>query len=773
MIYYSTVKHSHEMQTPKRAWFIPGRRGSPEGPLTRYRPDQSVGAAKAYVQNFTASGDLVVDLFCQGPAIVRETVAADRRALGLSVNPLLILSARLGLGRRNRDAINAAFTSLADSLKRDTPLHRHLTSLYHSTCPACGASGVAEWFAWERDENRLFQKAVRCSECEQVQEGAPNDADAASAGRVSPRGLAYYYALDRVAPPGHPARKRAAKLIELYTPRNLSALMDLSRRMENSEANDETRIALTSVLLDCFDSGSSLDPYSEKRPRPRTLRVPARYIERNVWLCFQEGLTRLLAAPAPLPMQQAANVAALVQGETAGYALTNCAACDAQEIIPAKKAALIFVDPPRPDGVFWALSALWAGWLWKSPSVQAIRPFLRRRRFDWEWHRRVLQAALKAAGPLLAPHGYLVTLSSASQKERSQLLESVCLAASSAGYSLQGWGQASDLGHRIVWRWEPDRALQTTGDDVDKLRQSLTTAAEKIMVHTLQERGEPTTWPSLQASVYTELARQGKLAQDGSSTLALVADAVSQADETASIIPLPKPNADGKTVRWLTDTSRAAEPLTNRIGAATWEMLIQKSTWLPQELINALYARFHGPLTPDLKLVLVCVDSYSVQEEGDEGAHRLHLRPEDDPVQRAAEHKMLQDSLVALGQRLKFTVDQPGSWDVRWLEDGRDMYVFTISIRATLARRLLGKQSVDEGAQRCLVVPGGRAQLIDLKLQRDPRLSQAAEAGGWQFIKFRHLRRLLAEEKLDRHALKTVLGLDPIAEQEAAQIPLF
>jgi hypothetical protein len=70
-------------------------------------------------------------------------------------------------------------------------------------------------------------------------------------------------------------------------------------------------------------------------------------------------------------------------------------------------------------------------------------------------------------------------------------------------------------------------------------------------------------------------------------------------------------------------------------------------------------------------------------------------------------------------------------------------------------------------------VPGGRAQLIALKLQRDPRLARAVEADKWQFIKFRHLRRLIAKEELDRHALKTVLGLDPIAEQEAVQIPLF
>ncbi len=76
-------------------------------------------------------------------------------------------------------------------------------------------------------------------------------------------------------------------------------------------------------------------------------------------------------------------------------------------------------------------------------------------------------------------------------------------------------------------------------------------------------------------------------------------------------------------------------------------------------------------------------------------------------------------------------------------------------------------------AQRCLVVPGGRARLIDLKLQRDARLASAAKVGDWQFIKFRHLRRLMEKGDLDRYAFKTVLGLDPIIEQEGAQIPLF
>ncbi|MBL7063370.1 MAG: hypothetical protein ISS49_04075 [Anaerolineae bacterium] len=796
--------------------FIPGRPAEPRGPLARYCPVQPVQAAGAYVQALTRPGDLVVDLFCQGPTVVRETVTAGRRALGFSVNPLLLVAARLGLGQRDADALNTAFTRLADSPKGDVPLRRHLASLYRSACPACGTAGVAEWFGWDRDGDYPFKKAVRCPKCEGLQEGAPDDEDLRAAHRFQPRGLAYYYALDRVAPLGHPARERATQLVELYTPRNLSALMDLGRRLEGLEAGEEVRIALAGVLLDCFDAGSSLYPYGEERPRPRTLRVPSLYLERNVWLCFEEGLSRLLVEQSPLPppappapspalsalspalppggrekrdeehLHQAEDVTALVRGDAEGYALVGCAARDVGKVTPPGSVALIFADPPRPDGVFWALSALWAGWLWESPAARALRPFLRRRRFDWDWHWRVLQVALKAAGPLLATGGHLVTLFS---DPDNALLGSVCLATSSAGYLLEGWGYSPGVGHRLVWRWAPeiaDRRSQAAPANVETLEHELMAVAEETVVNTLRERGEPTVYALLHASAYARLAERGLLMRTaavlekggGHTPLALAAEAVRRAFEAAPTVRLADHEGTEGALRWLADPNQSVEPvvsnveppLADRVEALVWELLAQRPAWGLEELVGAVYTRFPGPLTPDLALVMVCIDSYSVQED-----KSLCLRPEDAPPRRAAELEALRDDLAEFGERLEFKVRRGAGWDVCWLEGGRAVYLFTISATAALGPQLLTGQAVDmdrEG-QRCLVLPGGRAQLVSLKLQRDPRLAHAVEAGAWQFIKFRHLRRLIVEQELDRHALKTVLGLDPIVEQEAAQIPLF
>jgi hypothetical protein len=76
-------------------------------------------------------------------------------------------------------------------------------------------------------------------------------------------------------------------------------------------------------------------------------------------------------------------------------------------------------------------------------------------------------------------------------------------------------------------------------------------------------------------------------------------------------------------------------------------------------------------------------------------------------------------------------------------------------------------------ARLVVVIPGGRAGLIDYKLERDPRLRAAVTQGEWMFLKFRHVRRLLEEPMLDRADLHTVLSRDPIVEQSSAQLPLL
>jgi hypothetical protein len=560
-------------------------------------------------------------------------------------------------------------------------------------------------------------------------------------------------------------------LVELYTPRNLSALIDVTMRLEGLDLKRPVRAALQTVLIEVFDRASSLDPPGEARPRPRTLRIPVRFLERNVWLLLEEALSRLTgwAGEGISSVRRAPSLQALLDSRISAYALVPSAAREVGELLPPGATTLILADPPRPDGVYWALCALWAGWLWDTSAAHAMRPLLGRRRFDWEWHQRALRTALAAALPLLAPDGRLLTLFA---EDEERLMESVCLAASGAGYELTGWGVDPGAGRQLVWRVPEHVAVRGVEPlEEELLTRNLTQSAAELAQLCLRERAEPTPWTVVHGAIYAGLSSRGLLAQADalprhvSPPVGFTADAVHEGLEQ---LGLEAVDDEKRKQYWLSILDREeVEPLADRVEESVWKMLQSQPLWTKKELLRRIYSRFRDLLTPDPSLVLACLRSY---DRGEEGGWRL--REEDDPHRRAEELKALRKDLRALGELLEFQVGRGQGWDVRWQKGGRDVYLFVLSPTAALGRYLLFGPSIPDEACPCLVFPGGRAELLAYKLQRDPRLARLAEEEGWEFIKFRHLRRLMSEGS-DRRAFEAVLRLDPVTEGEGVQIPLL
>jgi len=644
--------------------------------------------------------------------------------------------------------------------------------LYSSRCPACGSEGTAEWFAWDREARYPYAKAVRCPRCGRTQEGPTDEADIMAARRLDRRGFAYYFALDRVAPLGHPQRARAGELVDLYTPRNLSALVDVLVRLEGLELERPVRAALQGALLETMDRASSLDPHGEERPRPRLLRPPARFLERNVWYLLEEAVARV-PGWAPEGVRRAPGLKDLLADPTPAYTLLPLPARDVARQLPPGSVSLILADPPRPDGVFWALSALWAGWLWESPTSQAMRPLLGRRRLEWDWHQEALRSALAAVGPLLAPEGHLVILFA---EPEENLVASACQAASAAGYELAGWGASTEVGCRLVWRWKgtaggsPARGAPTVGAALAAAPDAATPpgqgqalplpnapdAVAGTVRETLRARAEPTPRFLLLAAVHTELARRRWNGPFGE-----VALAVRRGWEQLDLEALET------DLFWLPDLD--AEDLPPPLADRVEETVRSRLTEGPQatdDLLLTVYRALSGPLTPEPSLVLLCLQSYGVEEGG-----IWHLREEDDPARRAEEIEALRQDLEALGRRLRYRPARGRGWDLRWRERGRDVYLFRLSATAALGD-VVASPPVPRGGRPCRVLPGGRAELLAEKLRRDPRLARIVWGNGWQFVKFRHLRRLIAEG-VDRRTFAVMLGLDPATGPRGVQIPLM
>ncbi len=767
-------------------YFIAGKPDTSSLLPGRFRPVPTA-VATACLEAYTRPGDLIVDPFCEGPTVAREALRLGRCAVGSSFNPLAVMAARLDLAPPARRQLNAAVTRLGDTPRMDVPLCEHIERLYAVRCPRCDRSTPADAFTWDRDAATILRVHWRCQQCHH-QVAPPILGDEATRGEPVERGgLHYWYTVDRIAPAGDPLRERAQQLLELYTPRNLYALSSLLMKIE-SLFDDETRLALKLVLLACLDTCSSLYSSESASPHQR-LRPPAHFVERNVWRAFVAAADEFPVAQEGTPFPLTDDLQALLTGgESPCAALVPLGINRLAASLPPGRAALVIASPPRPEPAFWTLSWLWTGWLFGHRVAAPLKPLLRQWRVDWDWYARTMQAAFRALRSRLAEGAPLIL---AFDSPNPAMIEALTLALAGAGYAPGSWIQQADThACRLTSRCAP--SLPTPPTDLGRLADAMCAEAPLAARELLISRGEPLTWDDFRLPIYHRLATSGLLGQVAvaedlpAAPRAFVArqvqDAVTGAEDLIGLEGTTETDGEAAVshpVRWwLQHPNLAAPPLDTRVEATVHELLLSTLILTGDALAEEVYRRFPGQLTPEASLIETCLRSYG--QEITPG--HWQLRSEDQPDRRAEEVVGIRQDLCQLGERLGFTVSlraesadvPPGhlpAFDVLWHDEDQPAYAFAIQWTARVHDLLLAEAPV--GVQPCLVIPGGRAALVAFKLQRDTRLLKAVTRDGWQFIKYRHLRRILAEESLNRHVLKQIFGLDPIIERDGAQMPLF
>jgi len=797
-------------------YFSPGQVSQPGPPLAPYGPLTTIKALGPYLDAYTQAGDLVIELFCRDPAILYEVARYGRRALGLNVNRAILLAASIGLTALERHAVEAAFTQLSEAKKGTLTLQAHIEEKYRTTCASCGAITVAAAFVWDRERDAPSEKRYYCSTCcannQELIEAPVDEGDLAAAKRFESRGLTYWLLLDRAAPGDAPHRERIASLLELYTPRNLSAINDLLLKSDGLKLAPPVRNVIDALLTDTLDQASSLRSAESPTSRPRRLRRPARYIEANVWWLLERALKTWRERPI-WPVSQTPNLDTLLNWDTQGETPIHIAPLStgqaSRELSPGV-AGLIVVDPPRPDTVLWHLSVLWSHWLWGAEAGAPLDHLLDRRWLDKDWLWRGLRGAFRAVAPLLRPDGRLVCLFA---DENPVILEALILAATGAGYELVGWGMRTSGNTRLVWRFRAPRIKprlkertesSPMSSEPDALSRAVAEEAAQVSLSTIRTHGEPLAWRTLHAAIYAELAQRGVLAQtadyleDVADPLSWFSETIRSAVDGAPLHQIPSTIAEetgGKTrspMWWLSSNRdpHVDAPLSDRVELAVVEILRDLLAVAEADLDRRVCERFPGSMTPDAWLVQLCLVSY-----GDEHAPgHWRLRAEDNTELRAGEIDAVIADLVSLGQRLGFKAARgnpsAGEWGVRWMDEmGHAHYVFAVRTTAVLGDLLFdspllrvgnGNTPTSDAQSRtipCLTLPGGRAALVSHKLRHDPRIRQQMLHQGWQFLKFRHLRHLVKEvtaQQLDRYAFQAALGLDPIVEQqEEAQLSLW
>lgn len=745
--------------------WIPGEMTPPEGPLARYGEPTPQGVAEAYIRAYTSPGDLILVPFCQSAPLIREIQVTGRRALALNFNPVGILSLRMALAPPAGEELLAAFTRLGDASKAGEPLRRHLEGLYATPCPRCRRPAIAEAFVWDREQGQPVERRYRCPACGDRGSGPLEEEDLITLERIEGRGLAYWYLADRVAPALSRHRQMVQRLLNLYTPRNLYVLAQILIKTEALFADSPLAETVKGALLYCLDVGSALSTPDAPDARPRQLRLPPRYLERNVWECFGKACERL--AQQGQRMRLAANLSSLLEiegKEGEGDAYLQVGTLRAlSELMGSTRVPLILATPPRLDPLFWSLSYLWTGWLYGPQAAGALEPLLGRRAHDWEWYRQSLEGAFHYAARLLQPEGHLLLLGQMAGPDHEATL---LLAASGAGFTLTHALSDGKGGIQLHFRHESLRPVV----EVEDLVSRASSLAEEAVTELLCARGEPTPAPYLRMAVAEALARRRWLhllaaSEEPLSAMEEIWEALEDAEAFVRF-------EDGRW--WLRDGRETALPLADRVEATTYEILAGTLGIAHDAFLRLMYERFPGPLTPDTQIVEACLHSYG--EELSPGYWRLAA--DEEARSREAEAAQVELILRQLGSRMGYEVksgqvSEGKGYDCIWQEEGQPVHGFIIRWRAQVATEVLRPHLKSRAEHQYYVLPQARVKLVRAKLAHDPRLAGAMRAGNWQFLKYSPLRTLAGAEEVSRHDLRRIVGLEPIIEQPEAQIPLF
>ncbi len=715
----------------------------------------------ACLDAYAPPGGLVLDPFCQHPVVILEAVRSGRRVVATNLNPLDALRTRMESSPSPGRDLMAALSRLGDSPRLGASLQEHLQRLYRAACPHCGKPGSADYFVWDREQDTPKQVSYRCPACGQSGLRDCDEDDLRVLQEVQPRGLHYFYILDRIAKQEDRGRRLAERLLGLYTPRNLYVLSNLALKMDDLFAGLAVHDWLRLILLRCLELGSKLNPVPTEQSSTHAMGLtpPARFIERNVWQLFVDtARARAQSVATALPLaasmsEVVTTVAAAGPGASASPSRAFVGRMSIKELVqqlPAASVDLVLTQPHQLGRTRWALPYLWSGWLYGHALASSLWPLIRRRASDWPFYSRAMRTTLQALQKTLTPAGRIVFLG---ETAGLALQESLSLAAAGANLRLQSSlyharemeaatkafaGLRGD--YRMTWTKGPSSSpwRMPAQELKESIRQSAVDAAEEV----LEQRGEPAPFARLHCAIWEALGQRNLLhrAMDTWERAELpeaVRDQVRAALEAAigrTLVQLWKDDERQDCLWWLVAPPIDVLPLSERVELAVRDTLASATAVAAEDLRSAVYACFPQRLTPDAEWLEACIQSYGQALAPEQWA----LKPEDRPERRAQARDATCSELRDLGRRLGYEVSAPDAegLDLLWIREGQNAVGFMVLDTVELSRVLDWKlASTAAQMAKLAIFPTARRDLLHLKLTHFTWLRRQLVSKGWRLLK--------------------------------------
>jgi hypothetical protein len=777
--------------------YIPGSQPDKMAPLGRYLPPIPEGVISQWLdENFPTQDNephtgWILDPFGASPNTAIEAARAGYRVLVAANNPITRFLIEMAANPPSKLELKAVLAELAGAKKGEERLEPHIKSLYRTSCDQCGQEVIADAFLWEKQAEgqhpTLFARQYTCIHCGKNGEFSATKADIELASQFSSTGLHFARALERVAQKDDPYRDNAIEALSAYLPRAVYALFTLINKVDNLPIPPNKQRLLFALLLTACDYGSTLWPYPVARSRPHQLLMPSRFREHNIWAALEEGLDIWAKEENDTKPPLQIHIWPDIDFSPAGICIFEGRFKDLAENLAKLSIQAIVSAIPRPNQPFWTLSALWSGWLWGKEGVGPFKNVLRRRRYDWSWHRYAIQATLESLYTMMRPEtpflgmigevepGFLTALFSAAYNA-GLYLTGIALRYESG--QVQAIFRKSESIQRLEFPSEPGNSqLSFNAISKDNYQEMMSKPAREY----LRLRGEPSPFLPVQAAILSYLSHK-RLMQFPSPDISKETNAPSVESSQPSHEELShihhmveqtlsyrngflRFGGSEKSIEvgswWFREQKMPEDfeiepPQTDRVEISVVRYLQSHSISTIQEIDQALCRSFPGLLTPSPELIQICLESYGEQDPPE--SDRWKLRTQDDAGKRRLElnemNLLLKQVARSIGCQIKGQIPL-----LMVDEKGETSYICHIIASGIISNILL---SQNPNPQKSLIIlPGSRANLVAYKIQHDPRLRQAVDSG-WRFVKYRQLRLLsksaiistaLFEEQLSKDLL--------------------
>lgn len=741
--------------------FLPSRTFAPALPLGRYLPQLESGMVAGWLEENLPPGSLVLDPFGASPLVALEAARAGYRVLVTCNNPILSLMLEILAESPPESEFKAAIAALAAVRRGDERLELHIQNLYKTQCAVCGEVVQAQAYLWQRDQPHPVARFYRCPACGDEGDRTLTAFDLDRLASIRTDAMHRARALSRVAQDGQvEQRESVLEALKTYLPRPLYVLTTLLNKLEVLDLTPQRRKYLEGLLISICDDANTLWPWPGGRPRPRQLTVPTQFREKNLWLALDEAVQVWTSRLPPVELVQWPNPPPASGGISLFRGRIKSLLPLAAELRPSA----ILTVVPRPNQAFWTLCALWSGWLWGRDAVAPLRGALERRRYDWNWMAHALHSAL--SGPNRQLQAGTPFFAVASEMTPSFLLALFC-APNMAGFGLEGVALNPEEDIAQFW-WVSRKPAPTPS------RQSPKTIYQEAVRNHLRLRGEPAGYLSLYAAAMLGMAEAGLLPTQINElppdyyarTQATLSEVL--ANRSFAVRYAGKSQSEEGGMWWLAGDPQTETPLADRVEREVVNQLLSHEVIRQPELEKHLGQLFPGLITPPGTLIQTCMNSYADPIPGEEGVWKL--RPQEQSAARRKELDAIAKLLARVASSLNYNAQ--GEDPLYWIDEkGEPVYLFYLLASSMISRYVYQRQPLPPN--RCvLVLPGSRALLLSLKLERDPRLHSAV-AAGWRIMKFRLLREIAGRPNLTLSLWEDLLDGDPPRWEEATQMSIF